>query len=150
MNLNRHKAILEIIEREPVETQGQLTARLMEAGFKVTQATVSRDIKDLRLVKAAGPDGVVRYAFGSDNSGGFTSRLWVIFKEGVISVDSSGNMVVVKTISGVANAVAASIDSMVFPDILGTLAGDDTIFIMLRDAAAAAEFCASVDKILRG
>jgi len=150
MNTLRRKTILEIIEKVPVETQEQLSALLSGAGFRVTQATVSRDIRELRLVKIAGPDGVARYASKPEVGGDFNARLRVIFKEGVISVDSAGNMVVVKTISGVANAAAASIDSMDFPNILGTLAGDDTIFIVLRDAASSAAFCAGVEKILKG
>jgi transcriptional regulator of arginine metabolism len=134
MKYLRHAKILEIIMQRDIETQEELTQALRENGMNVTQATVSRDIKELRLVKQMSKNGRYRYASMSSQDALLTDRLVRLFKESVVSLDHSGNMVVIRTLSGAANAAASAIDAASFKEVVGTIAGDDTIFVVVREA----------------
>ena len=133
MKTIRQVAILDIIEKRDVETQEELADALRDRGIKVTQATVSRDIKELRLLKVLTPAGVYKYATADKAENGLTERFIRILTESVLSVASSNNLIVVKTLSGSANVAAEALDSLHWPEILGTLAGDNTILLILRE-----------------
>ena len=132
MKSGRHTKILEIISEYPIETQDELLARLSSEGYRVTQATISRDIKDLRLVKTLGGDGKYRYSAAVGGSAEIRSNFSQLFVTSVLSIGLAQNIVVVKTLSGMANAVCAALDTLNNNAIVGTLAGDDTIFIACR------------------
>lgn len=136
----RHTAILRIISEQEIETQDDLIAKLKENGFDVTQATVSRDIKQLGLVKTTDGEGKYRYSAPHPSSSGSDSKFKNILSEAIISSESAENMVVVKTYSGMANAAAAAIDALASDRILGSIAGDDTILIVTKNDETAAEF----------
>jgi arginine repressor len=133
MRYTRHNVILDIINEYEIETQDSLAAMLRERGFNVTQATVSRDIKELQLVKILTPAGNYKYAQRKELDAPISDRFARIFRETVISVDYSGNLVVVKTLSGCANAAAEAIDTTKFPHIIGTVAGDNTFMIVVDE-----------------
>ena len=142
MKFQRQTAILDIIAKNDVKTQEDLSEMLKNAGFNTTQATISRDIKELRLVKTALPAGGYKYSPGESGADSdLLGRLKTIFRECVIKVDRTQNLVVVKTLNGMANAAAFAIDTMKNGHILGTLAGDDTILIILRTSEEAVDFC---------
>ncbi len=132
MKSSRHSKILEIISEHPIETQDELLSRLKTEGYKVTQATISRDIKDLRLVKTLGSDGKYRYTEAQASSSEIRSNFDQLFLSSVVSMDLAQNIVVIKTLSGMANAVCAALDSTGNSAIVGTIAGDDTIFVACR------------------
>lgn len=132
MKSSRHSKILEIISEYPIETQDELLSRLKTEGYKVTQATISRDIKDLRLVKTLGSDGKYRYTEAQASSSEIRSNFDQLFLSSVVSMDLAQNIVVIKTLSGMANAVCAALDSTGNSAIVGTIAGDDTIFVACR------------------
>jgi transcriptional regulator of arginine metabolism len=142
MKSSRHEKILEIINRQPIETQDELLAALSREGCKVTQATISRDIKDLRLVKTLGSDGRYRYTASQDNTVDIRSSFSHLLITSVLSIDRAQNIVVVKTLGGMANALCAALDSMGNHAIVGTLAGDDTIFIACRENDDASQLMA--------
>lgn len=145
MKSKRQEKILEIIREHDVETQEQLLAELAAAGFTATQATISRDIRQLRIVKQLAPSGVYRYQTAVHPAEHqFSERLNVIFKQSITSVDYAQNILVIKTMVGMANAAMAALDAMNIPEIVGTLAGDDTAFVVLRDTASAANLCAEI------
>lgn len=148
MKDKRHKKILELIDNFNIETQDDLLNMLKECGFNVTQATVSRDIKDLRLVKTIDNTGKYKYTLDVNLSNGVTYNSLKGFSYSIKSIDSSGNMVVIKTLSGMAQAVCANIDSMDVYNMLGTIAGDDTIFILMRDQESLNKFIAETRKLL--
>ena len=149
MKGQRQAKIMEIISNKNVETQEQLLAELLEAGFHSTQATISRDIKELRIVKELTSMGTYRYTTTANEvAGSFTSRLNTIFKECVVSFDYAQNMVVIRTLPGLASAAASAIDAMSMSFIVGTIAGDDTVFIVMRDNNAAASFCGEIQSLL--
>lgn len=134
MKSARHQAILDLIEQHPIDRQEDLLAHLREEGFDVTQATVSRDIRELQLVKTATADGRYRYVPASA-SGKVThspSRFEMIFRESVLKVDYAGHMVLVKCFSGMANAACEVFDAKQWDNVVGTLSGDDTFFILMR------------------
>ncbi len=132
MKTKRQSKILEIIRNNEIYTQYELAEKLNAEGFNVTQATVSRDIKELRLIKAQGENGKQKYAAVSDN-GGVSERLERVFKDGVISIDFAQNIIVIKTLTGMAMAVAAALDAMDNAEIMGTIAGDDTVFCVVKN-----------------
>lgn len=132
MKSSRQIAILDIIAGKGVETQEDLAAELRGRGFQVTQATVSRDIKELRLVKALSPDGTYRYATADKTESGLNERLIRMFSETVLSMSSAYNQIIIKTIPASANIAAETIDSLQWPEILGTIAGDNTILMIVR------------------
>ena len=140
MKSRRHPAILRIISEQEIETQDDLIAKLKENGFDVTQATVSRDIKQLGLVKTTDGEGKYRYSAPHPSSSGSDSKFKNILSEAIISSESAENMVVVKTYSGMANAAAAAIDALASDRILGSIAGDDTILIVTKNDETAEEF----------
>ncbi len=145
MKTSRQSVILDIIAQEDIETQGQMLEALQARGVNSTQATVSRDIKELRLVKEIGPSGRYRYAQADqDEANEAARRLEEIFRESCLSFDHALHTVVVKTLPGLASAVCASIDAMGEDSILGSVAGDDTAIIVLRNAAAAERMCAQL------
>lgn len=133
MKISRHAKILEIIEKRAVETQEELADELKKSGFNVTQATVSRDIKELKLVKVLDENGIYKYASLKEQDNMLSDRLVKVFTESVLSVDYAGNIVVLKTFSGAANAACEAIDVFDFKEIVGTIAGDDTIFALIRN-----------------
>lgn len=150
MKGERQSEILKIIQTVDVETQEQLLAELEGRGFRATQATISRDIKELRLVKELTSRGGYRYTVSDQRSGGTVdARLRNIFKEGVISVEYAQNIVVIRAMAGTANAVLAALDSMDIPKMMGSLAGDDTGIMIMRDTASAEEFCREVHQMLK-
>lgn len=144
MKNSRHQAILQLIERYPIDRQEDLLTHLRSAGYDVTQATVSRDIRALGLVKTATPGGGYRYlapAAAPGKAAHTQDRFETIFKESVIKVDYAGHTVLVRCYSGMANAACEVFDSQSWQDVVGTLSGDDTFFILMRTEAAAADIC---------
>ena len=149
MKSQRQTKILEIIASKDIETQEQLLEELKKAGFRSTQATISRDIKELRILKDLTAMGTYRYSIGNkETSGAFSNRLNSIFKESVISYDYAQNIVVVKTLPSLAPAAGRAIDAMNMSVVVGTLAGDDTLLIIMRDVQAAIGFCIEIKKLL--
>ena len=134
MKTQRHRAILEIVESNAVETQEDLAAMLSGRGYRVTQATVSRDIKELRLLKVLTDQGAYRYAVAEKAEQGLAERLRRVFAETVLTVETAGNLIVIKTLPGGAHAAAELVDTMRWPETVGTLAGDNTILVIIRDA----------------
>ncbi|MDO4274433.1 MAG: arginine repressor [Eubacteriales bacterium] len=132
MKSARHEKIIELIHKYDVDTQEELAARLNEAGFKVTQATVSRDIRALKMTKVAGKDGKSRYAILHDEPGSLGDKYTRVLKEALISMDVGQNLVVIKTVPGMAMGVAAALDALKWPELLGCIAGDDTIMCVAR------------------
>ena len=149
MKFKRQAAILDIISNHEIKTQEELSAHLRDRGYHATQATISRDMKELRLIKVASHSGGYQYST-PDQSGSVThmTRLKNIFRECVVKVDRAQNLVVLKTLVGMANAAAAAIDAMKIRDIVGTLAGDDNILVILRTDADAEKFCEMVTGML--
>ncbi len=146
----RQAEILNIIQNSDVETQEQLLQHLKERGFQTTQATISRDIKELRLVKELTRGGGYRYAAsGHRNSTGAEARLRNIFKEGFTSVDVAQNIIVLKTMPGLASAVCSALDGMEISGMVGTIAGDDTGLLIMRDNASAQHFSTEIHNLLR-
>ena len=131
MRYSRHNKILEIINEHEIDTQEKLAEMLKNSGFEVTQATVSRDIKELHLVKTLTSSGRHKYTVAGNFDPPITDRFINIFRETVQSVEFSANLIVVKTLSGCANAAAEAIDSLNFPHILGSVAGDNTMLIVV-------------------
>ena len=128
----RQSAILSIIEHEDIETQDVLAERLGQMGIVVTQATISRDIKEMRLLKVLSPNGGYKYATPDKAEHGLSERFIRLFVDCVLSMAAGGNIIVIKTLSGSANVAAEAIDSMRWPEIIGTLAGDNTIMVVVR------------------
>ena len=150
MKNERQAKILEIIGQEPIDTQEQLQERLQTQGITCTQATISRDIKQLHLIKEPVGQGRYRYTVSSQrNRLNVADKLRTIFRESIISVDFAQNIVVVKTMAGLANAAAAALDGMNVPYMVGTLAGDDTAFLLMRDTESARTFCEEIHEMLR-
>lgn len=133
MKISRHAKILEIIESNPTETQEELAEELKKNGYNITQATVSRDIKELKLVKVLDENGIYKYASLKEQDSMLSERLVKVFTESVLSVDYSGNIVVIKTFSGAANAACEALDVFDIKEVVGTIAGDNTIFVLVRN-----------------
>lgn len=132
MKTVRQVAILDIIEKQDIETQEELAEALRKRGIAVTQATVSRDIKELRLLKVLSSHGVYKYATADKAEHGLSDRLIRMLTDSVLSITSANNLIVVKTLSGSANVAGEALDSMHWPEVLGTLAGDNTILMIIR------------------
>ncbi len=132
MKTVRQVAILDIIEKQEIETQEELASALNARGIRVTQATVSRDIKELRLLKVLTASGKYKYATGDQADNNLTDRFIRMLAESLLSVSSANNLIVVKTLSGSANVAAEALDSMHWPEVLGTLAGDNTVLLIIR------------------
>ena len=149
MKTKRHSKILELISERDINTQEELLAYLRAAGFDVTQATVSRDIRDLKLVKIAADDHTYKYALSSHDEMRISVKYRNIIKETVTKIDYTDKFVVLKTYAGMAQAAAAAIDGMGWNEIVGSIAGDDTIFVLMRDYETALEFVSKFRKILK-
>ena len=132
MKSERHAKILEIIRKNEVETQEELSDRLEREGFQVTQATVSRDIRELKLTKVAMSNGKKKYAALTEPAEDLSQKYIRVLKDGFASMDMAQNILVVRTVSGMAMAVAAALDALNFHEIVGTIAGDDTIMCAVR------------------
>ena len=144
MKAKRQAKILELIRKNDVETQEELSAYLEQEGFVVTQATVSRDIRELKLTKISTENGRQKYAVLSEADNGLMDKYVRVLQEGFVSVDIAENILVIHTVSGMASAVGAAVDAMKLPDLLGSIAGDDTIICVSRSADSAEQ----VKKIL--
>ena len=143
----RQQQLLEIVTKIEVNTQEELIKILEAQGLKVTQATISRDIKELGLIKTSGKSKKYRYARVFDKHGD-TNKLLELFKVAVVTITFAQNLIVVKTLTGNASAVAATIDSQEIPEILGTLAGDDTVLVVTIDNNAANQVAANLHSLL--
>lgn len=144
----RHLRIREIIRQKPIETQEELAEELRKRGFDVTQATVSRDIKELRLIKVLKDDG--RYYYAEPNRPGlFSDKLLRMFKDSITSIASSENLIVIKTLSGTASAVAEAIDGLNSRQILGTIAGDNTILVIADSKKSTKDIIEKFEQIMR-
>ena len=146
MKSKRQNEILRLILSSDIETQEELASELRHIGYKVTQATVSRDIRELRLIKVSAKDGGFKYAKPERHEVAVSERLTRILTDSLVNVDASGNIIVVKTLSGSANVAAEALDNLGWPEILGTIAGDNTIFIVTRNENDTVEI---MDKILK-
>lgn len=149
MKVNRHSKILEILDKYEVETQEDLTRYLKAEGINVTQATVSRDIRQMKLVKVMTKSGKYKYAAITDHSSNIDDRIVNVFKEAVLTSDYAQNFVCLHTISGMAQAAAVAIDALKLNEIIGTVAGDDTLFIMCRTENQARDLVKKCDSILK-
>lgn len=150
MKAQRQAKIVEIISNANVETQEQLLQALTDQGFNSTQATISRDIKELRIVKELTSLGTYRYCVPEkDAPPAISDRLNNIFRECVISVDYAENLVVIHTLPGMANAAGSALDAMRSGAVLGTLAGDDTVVVVMREGHAAAAFSGEIKAVIR-
>jgi transcriptional regulator of arginine metabolism len=148
MKYNRHAKILELIEKYDIETQEELAEKLKASGMDVTQATISRDIKELRLVKVMMENERYKYSTVSQSEGTIQTRLIKVFTESFVHCDYANNILVVKTLPGMAQASASALDSMKWSDILGTIAGDDTIMIVCRAEKIAEDLVNRLNKLI--
>ena len=149
MKNNRQSKILESSSAENIDTQEQLLSRLQDYGITSTQATISRDIKQMHLIKEPVGHGVYKYAVsGNRTKLNFAEKLRTIFRESITSVESAQNIVVVKTMPGLASAACAALDDMGITYMVGSLAGDDTAFLVMRDTDSAKDFCQEIREML--
>lgn len=149
MRISRQNKILELIEKYEIETQDKLAALLREYGYEVTQATISRDIKELQLIKILSSSGKYKYAASANQEGPVSDRLSNIYRETVKSTAYSGNIVLLKTLSGCANAAAEALDSMCLPHVIGSVAGDNTIMFVVDDPANSPGVVATLNDMLK-
>ena len=145
----RHEQILLLIEKYEIETQEELAERLNQAGFTVTQATVSRDIRQLQLRKIPSADGRLRYAVGSAGNADLSQKYKRVLEDAFVSAEHAGNIVVIRTVSGMAMPAAAAIDSLDWREVLGCIAGDDTIMVVVRTPDSAPEIIGRIRSIAR-
>lgn len=149
MKTQRQAEILQIIQDDDIETQDQLLDALSQRGMRSTQATISRDIKELHLIKELTPQGTYRYAVSERKTSlNIANRLHTIFKESVTSFEAAQNIVVIKTMPGLASAACSALDGMHLPDMVGSLAGDDTALLILRSTEAAQSLCDEIRQML--
>ena len=149
MKTTRQAKILELIQKNDVETQEELSAYLEKEGFQVTQATVSRDIRELKLTKISTDNGRQKYAVITDADSNMMEKYARVLREGFLSVDAAENIVVIKTMPGLASAACAAIDGMEIGNLVGSLAGDDTALLIMRDSEKAEAFCDEIHKMLQ-
>ena len=149
MKSARHSLILEIIEEKDIETQEELAAELKRRGVKVTQATVSRDIKELRLLKVLADHGGYKYATVERAEKGMNERFIRILSESIVHIEPVNNMIVIKTLSASANAAGEAIDSMKWSEVLGTIAGDNTLLIISRNEQSVAALMDRFNSLIR-
>ncbi len=151
MKKKRHELILKLINENEITTQEELLALLQKDGFNVTQATVSRDIKELQLIKSPVGNGPIKYTTSHhETQNKHAKKFYSIFSQSVVSVVAAGNMAAIKCYSGTANAACAAIDSMHMPEVLATLAGDDTLFVLCKDEESALGFQTQIETMLNG
>ena len=149
MKSQRQAKIIEIISNRNVETQEQLLTLLQDEGFRATQATISRDIKELRIVKELTSLGAYRYTVAnSEVPSTFSTRLNTIFRECVTSFDYAQNIIIIRTLPGLASAAGSAVDAMNLGMVVGSLAGDDTVMIVMRDNNSAAAFCGEIKNLI--
>ena len=149
MKNDRQAMILEIISQENIETQEQLLGRLCQRGIRCTQATISRDIKQMHLIKEPVGHGVSKYAVSSNRTKlNFAEKLRTIFRESITSIASAQNIVVLKTMPGLASAACSALDNMEIGYMVGSLAGDDTAFLVMKDAESAESFCREIEEMM--
>ena len=149
MKSQRQAKIMEIISNRNVETQEQLLALLQGEGFRATQATISRDIKELRIVKELTSLGTYRYTTANNEvASSFSTRLNTIFRECVTGFDYAQNIIIIRTLPGLASAAGSAIDAMNMSMVVGSLAGDDTVMIVMRDNNSAAAFCGEIKNLI--
>lgn len=149
MKLDRQSVIMDIINEQDIETQNQLMEALAQRGLKSTQATLSRDIREMRLVKELGPRGNYRYVAASkQDSGDLDARLKKIFRESVVSYDIAQNILVIKTLPGLAPAACSALDGMSIDGLVGTIAGDDTAFLAMKDNNAATTLYREIEQLI--
>ena len=150
MKNNRQSMILEIISQENIETQEQLLSRLQERGIRSTQATISRDIKQMHLIKEPVGHGVYKYTVsGNRTKLNFAEKLRTIFRESITNIDCAQNIVVIKTMPGLASAACSALDNMDITYMVGSLAGDDTAFLVMKDTESAMVFCEELRSMLQ-
>lgn len=149
MRYARQNKILELIENNEIETQEKLSSMLRENGFDVTQATISRDIKELQLIKMLSSSGKYMYTAGMGHGSHVTNRFVKIFNETIKSIDYAGNIVIVKTLSGCANAACEAIDSLSLPHVMGSVAGDNTILIVIDTPEHSEDFIDTFNEMLK-
>jgi transcriptional regulator of arginine metabolism len=149
MKNKRHMRIMELISQEDIYTQEELADRLKEMGEDVTQATVSRDIKEMKLVKVADGAGHSRYAAVGDQGGGLSARLIRVFADTVLNIDFSANIILIRTLSGSANAAAEAVDALRWPEILGTIAGDNTFMVVVRQEHPASDVAGRLRALIK-
>ena len=147
MKAKRHAKILEFIQQNEIETQDEILEKLKRCGFEVTQATISRDIKELRLVKTLSSTGKYRYTSVKSDTGDLSAKFYTLFVNSITNVDYAGNTVVLRCYAGMAQAVCAALDAMQWEGLVGTLAGDDTIFVLLRTESYAVKMVQNLKKM---
>ena len=148
MKINRHAKIIELINTYQIGTQEELADYLNKEGFKVTQATVSRDIRDLRLTKVPAANGKQRYVAHQENGNMMSERYIRVLREGFIAMDMAQNILVIKTVSGMAMAVAAAIDALKWNEVVGSIAGDDTVMCAIRSVEDTVTVMDKISKIV--
>ncbi len=148
MRVNRHAKIIELINKYQVETQEELASYLNQEGFKVTQATVSRDIRDLKLTKVPAGEGKQRYAPHQSGDSEMGEKYIRVLRDGFVSMDMAQNILVIKTVSGMAMAVCAAIDAMEWKEVVGSIAGDDTIMCAIRSVEDTIKVMDKISKII--
>ena len=149
MRISRQNKILELIEKNEIETQEKLASMLREFGYEVTQATVSRDIKELQLVKTLSPSGKYKYSVSSSEDGPVPERLVEIYRSTVRSIAKSGNIILLKCISGCANAAGEALDTKDLKHVIGSVAGDNTLLLVIDDPANSDEVVDFLQSMLR-
>ena len=148
MKIGRHAKILELIQKNEIGTQEELSAKLEQEGYHVTQATVSRDIRELKLTKVALSNGRQKYVALSENKEDMTEKYVRVFRDGFVSMDMAQNILVIKTVAGMAMAVCAALDAMQWHEIVGTIAGDDTIMCAVRTVDDTVKLMEKLKKIV--
>ena len=148
MKVGRHAKIVELVNKHNIETQEELADRLNQEGFAVTQATVSRDIRDLKLTKVPTADGRQKYSVMKSHGSDFSEKYFRILKDGFVSMDMAQNILVIKTVAGMAMAVAAAIDAMHWHEVVGCIAGDDTIMCAIRSVEENEQVMKKIRKIV--
>ncbi|MDR0840940.1 MAG: arginine repressor [Christensenellaceae bacterium] len=150
MKSARHTMILDIIDRYKIDTQEELASRLKEQGVQVTQATVSRDIKELRLIKVLSDDGAYKYATVDKAEAGLKDRFISIFAHSVVSMTMASGLIIIKTIAGTAGSACETIDSLHWEEVAGTIAGENTIFVAVKDGVDAPELIHRFQALIKG
>ncbi|MDF2951904.1 MAG: arginine repressor, ArgR [Anaerocolumna sp.] len=148
MKLGRQSKIIELVNKNDIETQEELADLLTKAGYNVTQATISRDIRELKLTKVAVDEGKQKYIILNNNETGLSEKFIRVLKDGFVSMDMAQNIVVIKTVSGMAMAVAAALDALHIPGILGCIAGDDTVMCVIKTSEEALSVMEKLNKLI--
>ena len=148
MKRQRHEVVVDLINKYDIETQEELAAYLKEEGFEVTQATVSRDIRELKLSKIATGNGKQKYIILKNDDSHLGDKYIRVLRDGFVSMNMAQNILVIKTVQGMAMAVAAALDAMKFPEIVGCIAGDDTIMCVIRSTDDAVKIMDKISKIV--